>query len=130
MIATIALYATMIGPSVASQDEPTLDELLAGMRSGAQPYALNRWEQEFVRNEARLYPAAEPAFLEAEDGLRLAYREWVPDGWTGDGAIYLIVPGSTSHSLHFRFLGSSLSDADPYASDRFPGHRSLRLPDR
>ena len=111
MIATIALYATMTGPSVASQDEPTLDELLAGMRSGPQPYALNGWEQEFVRNEARLYPAAEPAFLEAEDGLRLAYREWVPDGWTGDGAIYLIVPGSTSHSLHFRFLGSSLSDA-------------------
>ena len=104
-----AAQGTVAG-GMAANDKPTLDELIAEKRSGPAPYVLSEWEQEFVRTEAALYPAPEPKFLEAEDGLRLAYREWIPADWSGSGEIYLIVPGSTSHSLHFRFLGSALRD--------------------
>ena len=103
----IRLAAGQIAPA---QQGPTLDDLLAEKLAGPPPYALNEWEEEFVRNEARLYPAPNAEFLEAEDGLALAYREWIPERWEGSGDIYLIVPGSTSHSLHLRFLGASLRD--------------------
>ncbi len=106
---TVALGAFGAVGSMA-QREPTLDELIAAKKAGPQPYVLSEWEQAFVRTEATLYPAPEPEFIEADDGLRLAYREWTPAGWSGSGEIYLIVPGSTSHSLHLRFLGSALSD--------------------
>ena len=111
-----AMVAVMITLSVfgaeggVAEDEPTLDELLAEKKAGPPPYVLSEWEQTFVRTEAALYPAPKPEFLQAVDGLRLAYREWIPDDWSGSGEIYLIVPGSTSHSLHFRFLGSALRD--------------------
>jgi alpha-beta hydrolase superfamily lysophospholipase len=95
---------------LVAQVEATLDDLIAEKKAGPQPYVLSEWEQAFVRTEADLYAAPEPRFVIAEDGLRLAYREWIPDKWSGSGQIYLIVPGSTSHSLHFRFLGSALSD--------------------
>ena len=106
---TVALSAFGAEDAMA-QSEPTLDELIAEKKTGPPPYVLSEWEQAFVRTEATLYPAPEPEFVEAEDGLRLAYREWSPEDWSGSGEIYLIVPGSTSHSLHLRFLGSALSD--------------------
>ena len=83
---------------VQGQSEPTLDQLLAERQAGPQPYLLNDWEREFVRTEAELYQAPEAETLEAEDGLQLAYREWVPKEWNGAGEIYLIVPGSPAIS--------------------------------
>ena len=103
----LCLAASQITPA---QQGPSLDELLAEKLAGPPPYVLNKWEQEFADNEARLYPAPDAEFLEAEDGLELAYREWIPERWAGSGDIYLIVPGSTSHSLHLRFLGATLRD--------------------
>jgi hypothetical protein len=99
-----------MGDRAVAVDEPTLDDLIAERKAGPPPYVFSEWEQAFVRTEATLYPAPEPGFLKGEDGLRLAYREWVPESWSGSSEIYLIVPGSTSHSLHFRFLGSALRD--------------------
>lgn len=52
--------------------------------------------------------------LPGEDGLELAYRDWVPSGWTGDGPVAVLVPGSSSHSEHYAQLGATLSEEGVY----------------
>lgn len=94
----------------AANAQPTLDDLVQEMEDGPRPYNLNSWEADFLQNQEPTYRVAKPQFLVAEDGLKLAYRQWLPDAWAGDGYVYLIVPGSTSHSKHFGFLGTSLSE--------------------
>ncbi len=66
------------------------------------------WELDAVA--AGLPVSPEPSFLLAEDGLNLAYRDWVPADWTGDGAMMLFVPGSSAHSGEYSAIGSGLAE--------------------
>jgi alpha-beta hydrolase superfamily lysophospholipase len=58
--------------------------------------------------------APTPAYLAAEDGLPLAYREWVPAGWDGTGAVALFVPGSSAHSGQYTAIGAGLAARGVY----------------
>lgn len=71
--------------------------------------ALTAWEESFLQSGDR--PDAPPvAFLDAEDGLPLAYREWVPADWEGTGAAVVFVPGSSAHSGLYTVIGAGLAD--------------------
>ncbi len=67
---------------------------------------LTSWEEELLDG---LPEAPEPAFLDGEEGLQLAYREWTPLDWNGTGAIAVLVPGSSAHSDQYAALGAGLS---------------------
>ncbi len=56
----------------------------------------------------------DPSFLSAEDGLQLAHRDWVPEGWSGDGAVVLFVPGSSAHSAEYSAIGAGLATRGVY----------------
>lgn len=86
---------------------PTLTEMLAN--APAPPFTLTSWEVDFLSNNSM--PASPTVeYLTAPDGLQLAYRDWVPSGWSGNGDMVLFVPGSTSHSEHYAVIGQTLSD--------------------
>ena len=96
---------------------------LLGLLSGCAPTpctfadeplgTLTDWEDAWL--EAGGAPES-PSFdiLTAEDGLALAYRDWVPPGWTGEGPVAVLVPGSSSHSEHYAQLGATLSEDGVY----------------
>ncbi len=75
-------------------DAQSLDDLLAA--APTSPYTFTDWEQKLVM--AGLPPGPDPQFMTAEDGLELAYREYVPDQWVGSGDAVLLIPGSSAHS--------------------------------
>jgi alpha-beta hydrolase superfamily lysophospholipase len=77
---------------------------------------LTGWEQTFLE-ESRLPQVSDEArhFLSAEDGLQLAYTDWVPASWTGDGAVVLFVHGSSAHGALYAALGESMAEAGVYA---------------
>jgi len=97
--------------------------LLVGMTSGcaedACPYGntplgtLTQWEQTWLdAGGAPESPEAET--LLGEDGLQLAYRDWVPADWTGEGAVAVVVPGAGSHSEPYGQLGATMSELGVY----------------
>jgi alpha-beta hydrolase superfamily lysophospholipase len=108
-VTIFAVFEVILGSGMAEPEQLTLDELILKLEQGPLPYNLSAWEADFRKQEASTYDIPPPQFMDGEDGLKLAYREWNPKEWTGRGDIYVIVPGSTSHSKHFGFLGSSLS---------------------
>ena len=67
---------------------------------------LTAWERAYLARPAVELPPA--AFLEAEDGLGLAYHDWVPDDWDGRGAVVLLVPGSSAYAELYGALGAGL----------------------
>ncbi len=72
--------------------------------------ALTEWERQFL--ERRALPASPAsAFVEAEDGLRLAYSEWVPTGWAPGQPVVLFVHGSSARGGLYSALGQGLADA-------------------
>ncbi|MFT5584856.1 MAG: alpha-beta hydrolase superfamily lysophospholipase [Cognaticolwellia sp.] len=70
------------------------------------------WELDAVAAGLPESPIAD--FLTAEDGLELAYRDWVPTDWTGDGVMMLFVPGSSAHSREYSAIGAGLADRGVY----------------
>ena len=71
---------------------------------------LRPWEQAYVAGEGTPASPA-PDFLDAEDGLALAYHSWAPPAWPEDGAVVLIVPGSSAYAELYAALGEGLHDA-------------------
>lgn len=88
---------------VTGCDEPC--EPAPGAGSLGSP---TRWEQEYLEAGARPQPP-ERASVIAEDGLPLSYTQWVPDEWTGDGAIVVFVHGSSAYGDLYATLGQALS---------------------
>lgn len=74
---------------------------------------LTAWEQAWL-DDGGAPASPSPDLLIAEDGLLLAYRDWVPVDWTGDGPVAVLVPGSSSHSEPYGELGATLSEAGVY----------------
>lgn len=68
---------------------------------------LTAWEREYIGGPPALPPP--PAFLPAEDGLALAYHEWIPETWDGTGAVVLMVPGSSAYAELYTPLGEGLA---------------------
>ena len=75
--------------------------------------ALTGWEEAWL---AAGGAPDSPSFstLPAEDGLALAYRDWVPADWTGAGPVAVLVPGSSAHSEQYAQLGATLSEEGVY----------------
>ncbi len=69
---------------------------------------LTDWERDYLDGETIESPP--PQFLEAEDGLGLAYHDWMPDDWDGTGAVVLLVPGSSAYAELYAALGRGLSE--------------------
>jgi pimeloyl-ACP methyl ester carboxylesterase len=75
---------------------------------------LPQWETDFIESGSLpQVPAA--SFLSGEEGLALAYRDWIPDNWDGEGTIVLFVHGSSAHSAEYSVLGEGLSRNGVYA---------------
>jgi len=75
---------------------------------------LAQWETDLI--ESGSMPEAPAAsFLTGEEGLALAYRDWVPDNWDGEGNILLFVHGSSAHSAEYSVVGEGLSRNGVYA---------------
>ncbi len=71
---------------------------------------LQPWEEAYLAADTSPeIPAA--AFVDAEDGLGLAYHDWVPDPWPDDGAMVLLVPGSSAYAELYAVLGQGIADA-------------------
>ncbi|MGH1344624.1 MAG: alpha/beta hydrolase [Nannocystales bacterium] len=66
------------------------------------------WEREFVSGDG-LPESPEPEFLAAEDGLPLAYRDWVPTDWDGTGAMVLLLHGSSAYGELYAALGEGVA---------------------
>ncbi|MBV1858856.1 MAG: lysophospholipase [Nannocystaceae bacterium] len=66
------------------------------------------WEQAFIEGGG-LPDSAAPEFLEAEDGLRLAYRDWTPTDWDGTGAVVLLLHGSSAYGELYAALGQEMA---------------------
>lgn len=69
---------------------------------------LTSWEQEFVLGDNLPSPPS-IEYLEAEDGLELAYTDWIPDDWDGSGEIVLLVHGSSAYGELYGVLGERLA---------------------
>lgn len=67
------------------------------------------WERTFLESGG-LPESPAPAFLEAEDGLRLAYRDWTPEGWDGTGAMVLLLHGSSAYGELYAALGQGMAE--------------------
>jgi alpha-beta hydrolase superfamily lysophospholipase len=65
------------------------------------------WEADFLR-ERRLPRAPPLANLRAEDGLALAFSDYVPDGWRGQGQVVLFVHGSSARGALYSAMGEGL----------------------
>lgn len=71
--------------------------------------ALTAWEEAWLASEG-VPSSPAPDFLEAEDGLPLAYRDWIPASEpTGD--VVILVPGSSAHGAQYAVLGQGLAEA-------------------
>ncbi|MCH9686526.1 MAG: alpha/beta hydrolase [Deltaproteobacteria bacterium] len=66
------------------------------------------WEQDFLAGPG-LPPPPSISFLEAEDGLPLAYTDWIPDPWDGTGPVVVLVPGSSAYGELYSVLGAGLA---------------------
>ncbi len=74
---------------------------------------LTSWEADFI--ESGNFPQAPDAsFINGEEDLALAYRDWVPAAWDGQGNIVLYVHGSSAHSGVYAVLGEGLSNNGVY----------------
>jgi len=72
--------------------------------------ALTAWEQQFL--EGRALPASPaPQFVTAEDGLQLAFSEWVPSGFTAGQPVVLLVHGSSARGGLYSALARGLAEA-------------------
>ncbi|MED5371207.1 MAG: alpha/beta hydrolase [Myxococcota bacterium] len=70
---------------------------------------LTEWELEHRAQPGPELPEVQSLTL-AEDGLPLAYREFVPEGWDGSGVALVFVPGSSAHSGLYGDLGVGLAE--------------------
>lgn len=75
---------------------------------------LSTWELDFLQQK-RLPEVAAREFLRAEDGLLLAYTDWIPAYWDGEGQALLLVHGSSAHGALYATLGQGLAQAGVYA---------------
>jgi len=75
--------------------------------------SLTLWEEQWLEDGGAPVSPDHHTLI-AEDGLMLAYRDWVPDGWTGVGAVAVLVPGSSAHSEQYAQLGATLSEEGVY----------------
>lgn len=66
------------------------------------------WERAFLDGPGVPTP---PAYelLPAEDGLALAYVDWVPEAWDGSGPVVLFVHGSSAHGALYGVLGEAMA---------------------
>ncbi len=67
------------------------------------------WELDFLAGGG-LPESPPPEFLTAEDGLSLAYRDWVPDAWDGTGAMVLLLHGSSAYGELYGALGQGMAE--------------------
>lgn len=65
------------------------------------------WEQAYLSGPDTPVPAAQ--FLVAEDGLPLAYHEWVPEDWDGSGAFVVFIHGSSAYGELYAPIGEGLA---------------------
>ncbi|MBH24068.1 MAG: hypothetical protein CMH57_06385 [Myxococcales bacterium] len=72
------------------------------------------WEQAWLESDG-LPTSPAPHFLDGEEGVPLAYRDWVPEGWDGQGDVVLFVHGSSAHSELYAVLGEGLMRRHVYA---------------
>ena len=66
------------------------------------------WEQAFLE-QGGLPDSPAPAFLVAEDGLPLAYRDWMPAGWDGTGAMVLLLHASSAYGELYAALAEAMA---------------------
>jgi len=88
------------------KQSPTLDEWASQV--GISPYTLTASELEVFK--AGLPVGPPPQYIKGEDGLNLAYREWVPNSCNGDGPVSILVPGSSAHSGMYTLFGRYMAD--------------------
>lgn len=90
---------------MADQKSLTLDEWATQV--GPSPYIMTSWEEEVFASGLPAGP--DPQYMKGEDGLNLAYREWVPHGWNGRGSVAVLIPGSTGHSGLCTLVGQGVA---------------------
>ncbi|MFX1466367.1 MAG: alpha/beta hydrolase [Promethearchaeota archaeon] len=100
MIAVVTFAMTLF-----NQRSRTLEEMIE--EAPPTPYTLTDWETEIILSGIPSGP--EPKFMKGEEGLNLAYREFVPDGWNGKGPVLVYIPGSSSHSGRYSIVGYGLA---------------------
>jgi alpha-beta hydrolase superfamily lysophospholipase len=93
------LLATVLLASCEDPCQPAPDGALG------EPTA---WERDFLARGG-LPESPAPAFVVAEDGLPLAYRDWVPDEWDGTGAMVLLLHGSSAYGELYGALGQGMA---------------------
>lgn len=100
------LGLTTIGAACSEPCEPAPEE---GALGEATP-----WEQAYMAGSDAPSPA-ERLTLDAEDGLPLAYTEWVPEDWDGTGPIVLFVHGSGAYGDLYATHGQTLAEEGVFA---------------
>ncbi len=66
------------------------------------------WERAYL-DGGGLPQSPSPEFLDAEDGLSLAYRDWTPDSWDGTGAMALLLHGSSAYGELYAQIGQTMA---------------------
>ena len=75
---------------------------------------LTPWEEVFLAEEG-IPQSPSPAYMTAEDGVPLAYHDWVPEGWDGTGPVVLLFHGSSAYAEVYGVLGRALAEEGVYA---------------
>jgi alpha-beta hydrolase superfamily lysophospholipase len=81
--------------------------------SSAPLGTLTAWESDWLAAGGAPSPPEAQTLL-AEDGLKLAFVDWIPADWAPDGPVAVLVPGSSSHSEAYAQLGATMSEAGVY----------------
>lgn len=103
------ILVALAGAALVAGCDPTCEPVPPGELG-----ALTAWEQEFLAG-GQLPDVPGRSFLTAEDGLRLAWTDWVPAAWDGSGPAVLLVHGSSSHGALYAALGQGLADEGVWA---------------
>ncbi len=69
---------------------------------------LTAWEADYA-DSAQWPDPPEVEYLDGEDGLPLAYTDWLPDDWDGTGPVVVLVHGSSAHGGLYSVLGEGLA---------------------
>lgn len=94
-VLSLVVLATGCGEPCAPAPEGTL----------GQP---TTWEQRFLAEQGLPIVATRDT-LAADDGLALAYADWVPSEWSGAEPMVLLVHGSTAYGDLYSVLGQGLA---------------------
>ncbi len=99
---TLRAVVVLLAGAMVSCGEPCRPAPEGGL---GEPTA---WERDFLEGGG-LPASPDPMFIPAEDGLPLAYRDWVPEGWDGTGGMVLLLHGSSAYGELYATLGEEMA---------------------